>query len=132
MIHQHSLPPGHPPHHHHHPLTTTSLIVFCFSPLPQIVYKGNPYAEHNSTAYMTYERGVEVGCWGLCINAVSSALYSCEFVVKASGRTRDCVFLFVPYDWQVRPFEMQRNGRKWAINALSCVANLVIRPWFEF
>ncbi|KAG7499489.1 membrane-associated transporter protein [Solea senegalensis] len=42
----------------------------------QIVYKGNPYAEHNSTAYLTYERGVEVGCWGLCINAVSSALYS--------------------------------------------------------
>ncbi|KAG8010794.1 Membrane-associated transporter protein, partial [Nibea albiflora] len=42
----------------------------------QIVYKGNPYADHNSTAYVTYERGVEVGCWGLCINAVSSALYS--------------------------------------------------------
>ncbi|KTG43402.1 hypothetical protein cypCar_00005032 [Cyprinus carpio] len=42
----------------------------------QIVYKGNPYAEHNSTSYAMYERGVEVGCWGLCINAVSSALYS--------------------------------------------------------
>ncbi|XP_041826200.1 membrane-associated transporter protein [Melanotaenia boesemani] len=42
----------------------------------QIVYKGNPYADHNSTEYATYERGVEVGCWGLCINAVSSALYS--------------------------------------------------------
>ncbi|XP_053738523.1 membrane-associated transporter protein [Synchiropus splendidus] len=42
----------------------------------QIVYKGDPYADHNSTAYVRYERGVEVGCWGLCINAVSSALYS--------------------------------------------------------
>ncbi|KAJ3605420.1 hypothetical protein NHX12_027467 [Muraenolepis orangiensis] len=42
----------------------------------QIVYRGNPYAAHNSTSYSTYERGVEVGCWGLCINAVSSALYS--------------------------------------------------------
>ncbi|KAM6975975.1 membrane-associated transporter protein isoform 1-T1 [Tautogolabrus adspersus] len=42
----------------------------------QIVYKGNPYADHNSAAYATYERGVEIGCWGLCINAVSSALYS--------------------------------------------------------
>ncbi|XP_034565799.1 membrane-associated transporter protein [Notolabrus celidotus] len=42
----------------------------------QIVYNGNPYADHNSAAYATYERGVEVGCWGLCINAVSSALYS--------------------------------------------------------
>lgn len=61
--------------------------------LPQIVYKGNPYAEHNSTAYMTYERGVEVGCWGLCINAVSSALYSCEFVVKASRGMRACLRL---------------------------------------
>lgn len=46
--------------------------------LMQIVYEGNPYAEHNSTAYAVYERGVEVGCWGLCINAVSSALYSCK------------------------------------------------------
>ncbi|XP_006627307.2 membrane-associated transporter protein [Lepisosteus oculatus] len=42
----------------------------------QIVYKGDPYAEHNSTAYAAYERGVEIGCWGLCINAVSSALFS--------------------------------------------------------
>lgn len=81
VIHQRSLPPGHntshSDNHIHH--------CFSFSALPQIVYKGNPYAEHNSTAYMTYERGVEVGCWGLCINAVSSALYSCEFVVKVDG-----------------------------------------------
>lgn len=59
-------------------LTLSSSSVFCFVFL-QIVYKGNPYAEHNSTAYVTYERGVEVGCWGLCINAVSSALYSCKY-----------------------------------------------------
>ncbi|XP_071206323.1 membrane-associated transporter protein isoform X2 [Salvelinus alpinus] len=45
-------------------------------PNKEIVYKGNPYADHNSTAYERYERGVEIGCWGLCINAVSSALYS--------------------------------------------------------
>lgn len=49
-----------------------------FSISMQIVYRGNPYAEHNSTSYAVYERGVEVGCWGLCINAVSSALYSCK------------------------------------------------------
>uniref|UniRef100_A0A8C5LU74 Solute carrier family 45 member 2 n=1 Tax=Leptobrachium leishanense TaxID=445787 RepID=A0A8C5LU74_9ANUR len=42
----------------------------------QIVYHGNPYAPHNSTAYMIYERGVEIGCWGMCINAISSSLYS--------------------------------------------------------
>ncbi|KAG2465670.1 S45A2 protein, partial [Polypterus senegalus] len=42
----------------------------------QIVYKGNPYAEHNSSDYLVYERGVEIGCWGMCINAASSAIYS--------------------------------------------------------
>ncbi|KAM8792705.1 S45A2 protein, partial [Eudromia elegans] len=42
----------------------------------QVVYQGSPYAPRNSTLYMAYERGVEVGCWGLCINAVSSSLYS--------------------------------------------------------
>ncbi|XP_078407855.1 membrane-associated transporter protein [Cetorhinus maximus] len=42
----------------------------------QVVYNGDPYAEHNSTSYITYERGVEAGCWGLCINAIFSAIYS--------------------------------------------------------
>ncbi|XP_007437783.1 membrane-associated transporter protein-like, partial [Python bivittatus] len=42
----------------------------------QIVFDGDPYAPHNSTAYLTYERGVEIGCWGLCINAISSSVYS--------------------------------------------------------
>ncbi|NWX82515.1 S45A2 protein, partial [Nothoprocta pentlandii] len=42
----------------------------------QIVYQGSPYAPRNSTLYLAYEKGVEVGCWGLCINAVSSSLYS--------------------------------------------------------
>ncbi|XP_037655118.1 membrane-associated transporter protein isoform X2 [Choloepus didactylus] len=42
----------------------------------QIVYHGDPYSAHNSTEFLIYERGVEVGCWGLCINSVSSSLYS--------------------------------------------------------
>uniref|UniRef100_A0A670YF86 Solute carrier family 45 member 2 n=1 Tax=Pseudonaja textilis TaxID=8673 RepID=A0A670YF86_PSETE len=42
----------------------------------QIVFEGDPYAPHNSTAYRTYKRGVEIGCWGLCINAISSSVYS--------------------------------------------------------
>ncbi|XP_058163624.1 membrane-associated transporter protein isoform X4 [Dasypus novemcinctus] len=42
----------------------------------QIVYHGNPYSAHNSTEFLTYERGVEVGCWGLCINSMSSSVYS--------------------------------------------------------
>ncbi|KAM6033446.1 Membrane-associated transporter protein [Chlamydotis macqueenii] len=42
----------------------------------QVVYHGSPYAPHNSTLYLTYKKGVEVGCWGLCINAISSSVYS--------------------------------------------------------
>ncbi|NXW11451.1 S45A2 protein, partial [Fregetta grallaria] len=42
----------------------------------QVVYEGSPYAHHNSTIYLTYKRGVEVGCWVLCINAISSSVYS--------------------------------------------------------
>ncbi|KAM5328963.1 membrane-associated transporter protein isoform 2-T2 [Glossophaga mutica] len=41
-----------------------------------IVYHGNPYSAHNSTEFLVYERGVEVGCWGLCVNALFSSLYS--------------------------------------------------------
>ncbi|XP_069602081.1 membrane-associated transporter protein [Ranitomeya imitator] len=53
-----------------------SNMLFFTDYMGQIVYHGNPYAPHNSTAYLIYERGVEVGCWGLCINAISSSLYS--------------------------------------------------------
>ncbi|XP_005078069.1 membrane-associated transporter protein [Mesocricetus auratus] len=42
----------------------------------QIVYHGDPYSSHNSTEFFIYERGVEVGCWGLCINSLFSSLYS--------------------------------------------------------
>ncbi|NWH80722.1 S45A2 protein, partial [Piaya cayana] len=42
----------------------------------QVVYQGSPYAPHNSTLYITYRKGVEAGCWGLCINAISSSVYS--------------------------------------------------------
>ncbi|NWI01464.1 S45A2 protein, partial [Tichodroma muraria] len=42
----------------------------------QVVYHGNPYAPHNSTLYLTYKTGVEMGCWGLCINAIASSAYS--------------------------------------------------------
>ncbi|XP_036919036.1 membrane-associated transporter protein isoform X2 [Sturnira hondurensis] len=48
-----------------------------------IVYRGNPYGAHNSTEFLVYERGVEVGCWGLCINALFSSLYS--YFQKALG-----------------------------------------------
>ncbi|XP_075040695.1 membrane-associated transporter protein isoform X2 [Mixophyes fleayi] len=53
-----------------------SNMLFFTDYMGQIVYHGNPYAAHNSTAYLIYEHGVEVGCWGMCINAISSSLYS--------------------------------------------------------
>ncbi|XP_078252231.1 membrane-associated transporter protein [Rhinoraja longicauda] len=53
-----------------------STMLFFTDFMGQIVYGGDPYAEHNTLAYLIYERGVEVGCWGLCINAISSAIYS--------------------------------------------------------
>ncbi|XP_038646541.1 membrane-associated transporter protein [Scyliorhinus canicula] len=53
-----------------------STMLFFTDFMGQVVYNGNPYAEHNSTSYITYEQGVEVGCWGLCINAIFSAIYS--------------------------------------------------------
>nr|XP_045249518.1 membrane-associated transporter protein isoform X2 [Macaca fascicularis] len=53
----------------------------------QIVYGGDPYSAHNSTEFLIYERGVEVGCWGLCINSVFSSLYSYfqKFLVSYIG-----------------------------------------------
>lgn len=53
-----------------------SNMLFFTDYMGQIVYNGNPYAAHNSTAYLIYEQGVEVGCWGMCINAIFSSLYS--------------------------------------------------------
>ncbi|XP_045421763.1 membrane-associated transporter protein [Lemur catta] len=49
----------------------------------QIVYHGDPYGAHNSTEFLMYERGVEVGCWGLCINSMFSSFYS--YLQKAIG-----------------------------------------------
>ncbi|XP_042305787.1 membrane-associated transporter protein isoform X2 [Sceloporus undulatus] len=53
-----------------------STMLFFTDFMGQIVFNGDPYAPHNSTAYLTYERGVEIGCWGMCINAICSSLYS--------------------------------------------------------
>ncbi|XP_029434971.1 membrane-associated transporter protein [Rhinatrema bivittatum] len=53
-----------------------STMLFFTDFMGQIIYHGNPYAEHNSAAYLMYERGVEMGCWGMCINAISSSTYS--------------------------------------------------------
>lgn len=73
--------------------------------LSQIVYRGNPYSTHNSTEFLVYERGVEVGCWGLCINSLFSSLYSCKsplpmvvFSMLPSSRILDFIFLYLCFD----------------------------------
>ncbi|XP_069779168.1 membrane-associated transporter protein [Narcine bancroftii] len=53
-----------------------STMLFFTDFMGQVVYHGDPFAEHNTTRYIIYEQGVEVGCWGLCINAIFSAIYS--------------------------------------------------------
>ncbi|XP_061409571.1 LOW QUALITY PROTEIN: membrane-associated transporter protein-like [Lethenteron reissneri] len=53
-----------------------SIMLFFTDYMGQIVYKGDPYAKHTSSEYRLYEEGVEIGCWGMCINALSSAIYS--------------------------------------------------------
>ncbi|XP_075399113.1 membrane-associated transporter protein [Tenrec ecaudatus] len=53
-----------------------STMLFFTDFMGQIVYRGNPYGPHNSTEFLIYQRGVEVGCWGLCINSVFSSLWS--------------------------------------------------------
>uniref|UniRef100_UPI00358ED006 membrane-associated transporter protein n=1 Tax=Myxine glutinosa TaxID=7769 RepID=UPI00358ED006 len=53
-----------------------AIMLFFTDFMGQIVYKGNPYADHKSVAYILYEHGVEIGCWGLSINALVSSAYS--------------------------------------------------------
>lgn len=72
------------------------ILVFCdLFGLFQVVYRGSPYAPHNSTVYLTYRRGVEVGCWGLCINAISSSVYSCKYPGMYSNTVlNQCLYCF--------------------------------------
>lgn len=75
-------PPGLGPCSHENETfpTCRGILALCeFRGLFQVVYHGNPYAPHNSTLYLTYKTGVEMGCWGLCINAISSSAYSCKY-----------------------------------------------------
>ncbi|CAN9514260.1 unnamed protein product [Ophioblennius macclurei] len=42
----------------------------------QVIYNGNPLAAGNSTELQNYQRGVQMGCWGLVVCAATSALSS--------------------------------------------------------
>ncbi|XP_066292611.1 membrane-associated transporter protein-like [Branchiostoma lanceolatum] len=52
------------------------IVLFYTDFMGRAVYHGNPHADRGSRAYRRYEEGVEMGSWGLAINALSCALYS--------------------------------------------------------
>ncbi|XP_078609937.1 membrane-associated transporter protein-like [Branchiostoma floridae x Branchiostoma japonicum] len=52
------------------------IVLFYTDFMGRAVYHGNPHADRGSRSYRRYEEGVEMGSWGLAINALSCALYS--------------------------------------------------------
>ncbi|XP_017658190.1 solute carrier family 45 member 4 isoform X2 [Nannospalax galili] len=62
-----------------HLLTWFSVIaeaVFYTDFMGQVIFKGNPKAPSNSTAWHAYNAGVKMGCWGLVIYAATGAICS--------------------------------------------------------
>ncbi|XP_028821707.1 solute carrier family 45 member 4-like isoform X1 [Denticeps clupeoides] len=62
-----------------HLLTWFSIIaqaVFYTDFMGQVIYDGDPTAAGNSTALQNYNRGVQMGCWGLVIYAAMAAVCS--------------------------------------------------------
>ncbi|XP_055482526.1 solute carrier family 45 member 4 [Psammomys obesus] len=62
-----------------HLLTWFSVIaeaVFYTDFMGQVIFKGNPQAPFNSTAWHAYNAGVKMGCWGLVIYAATGAICS--------------------------------------------------------
>uniref|UniRef100_A0A8C3WB51 Solute carrier family 45 member 4 n=1 Tax=Catagonus wagneri TaxID=51154 RepID=A0A8C3WB51_9CETA len=62
-----------------HLLTWFSVIaeaVFYTDFMGQVIFKGDPKAPSNSTAWQAYNEGVKMGCWGLVIYAATGATCS--------------------------------------------------------
>ncbi|XP_036193474.1 solute carrier family 45 member 4 isoform X2 [Myotis myotis] len=62
-----------------HLLTWFSVIaeaVFYTDFMGQVIFKGDPKAPSNSTAWQAYNAGVKMGCWGLVIYAATGAICS--------------------------------------------------------
>ncbi|KAF7664106.1 hypothetical protein LDENG_00189130 [Lucifuga dentata] len=62
-----------------HLLTWFSIIaeaVFFTDFMGQVIYNGDPTAPANSTALDNYHKGVQIGCWGLVIYAMTAAACS--------------------------------------------------------
>ncbi|KAM6899635.1 solute carrier family 45 member 4 [Xenentodon cancila] len=66
-----------------HLLTWFSIIaeaVFFTDFMGQVIYEGDPTAPANSTSLDNYHRGVQMGCWGLVIYAMTAA--TCSAVLQ--------------------------------------------------
>ncbi|KAG5856782.1 hypothetical protein ANANG_G00011520 [Anguilla anguilla] len=62
-----------------HLLTWFSIIsqaVFYTDFMGQVIYKGDPKSAANSTELQNYNKGVQMGCWGLVIYAATAAICS--------------------------------------------------------
>uniref|UniRef100_A0A8C5A8N5 Solute carrier family 45 member 4b n=1 Tax=Gadus morhua TaxID=8049 RepID=A0A8C5A8N5_GADMO len=53
-----------------------AMVVFYTDFMGQVIFKGDPTAPSNSTELQNYNRGVQMGCWGLVVYAATAALCS--------------------------------------------------------
>ncbi|XP_062842558.1 proton-associated sugar transporter A [Trichomycterus rosablanca] len=57
-------------------LSFEGMLLFYTDFMGEVVFGGDPKAQHDSEAYQRYNAGVSMGCWGMCIYAFSAAFYS--------------------------------------------------------
>ena len=55
------------------------VVLFFTDFVGQSVYGGDPIAPAGTLKNEAYKRGVEIGSWGMAINAAASSLYCCKF-----------------------------------------------------
>ncbi|XP_056458587.1 solute carrier family 45 member 4 [Gadus chalcogrammus] len=53
-----------------------AMVVFYTDFMGQVIFQGDPTAPSNSTELQNYNRGVQMGCWGLVVYAATAALCS--------------------------------------------------------
>ncbi|XP_069893375.1 proton-associated sugar transporter A isoform X1 [Dipodomys merriami] len=77
-------------------LSFEGMLLFYTDFMGEVVFQGDPKAPHASEAYQKYNRGVTVGCWGLCIYAFSAAFYS-AILEKLEERLSIRTLYFIAY-----------------------------------
>ncbi|PIK48377.1 putative proton-associated sugar transporter A-like, partial [Apostichopus japonicus] len=70
------------------------VLLFFTDYMAQAVYKGNPMAAEGSEARALYDKGVQVGCWGLCIFSFSCAITAGIYSKLASYVSHRTVYVF--------------------------------------